>query len=57
MLEDEGVASTCHIGVGTSTTLGGTVKARGHYDFVMHDPTIVVDEVVLMDEGKLILPK
>jgi len=57
MLEDEGVASTCHIGVGTSNTLGGTVKAKCHYDFVMHDPTITVDGKILMQAGNLILPE
>lgn len=27
MLEDEGVIGTAHIGIGTSITLGGTVKS------------------------------
>lgn len=57
MLEDEGVAGTCHIGVGTSITLGGTVKAACHYDFIMHEPTITVDGKVLMDNGRLILTR
>ena len=56
MLEDEGVANTCHIGIGTSITLGGTVKAACHYDFIMHDPTITVDGKTLMDAGKLLVP-
>ncbi|MGF7006559.1 aminopeptidase [Aminobacter sp. BE322] len=51
MLEDEGVASTCHIGVGTSITLGGTVKAACHYDFIMHNPTITVDGRTVMRAG------
>lgn len=55
MLEDEGVASTCHIGVGTSITLGGTVKAKCHYDFIMHDPTITVDARVIMRDGALLV--
>ncbi len=55
MLEDEGVATTCHIGVGTSTTLGGTVKAACHYDFVFHRPTIAVDGDVVMREGELLI--
>ena len=55
MLEDEGVATTCHIGVGTSTTLGGTIKASCHYDFIMHDPTIAVDGEVVMAEGVLLV--
>jgi leucyl aminopeptidase (aminopeptidase T) len=55
MLEDEGVANTCHIGVGTSITLGGTVKAPCHYDFIMFDPTIVVDGRTIMDNGNLLI--
>ncbi|MGI8680434.1 MAG: aminopeptidase [Jatrophihabitans sp.] len=55
MLEDEGVANTCHIGIGTSVNLGGTVKASCHYDFLMWDPTIVVDGRVVMDEGRLLV--
>lgn len=56
MLEDEGVANTCHIGVGTSASLGGIVKAACHYDFIMHRPTIKVDGDTLMDEGGLTIP-
>ncbi len=55
MLEDEGVAGTCHIGVGTSISLGGTVKAPCHYDFIMRNPTIAVDGRVIMKEGALLL--
>jgi leucyl aminopeptidase (aminopeptidase T) len=55
MLEDEGVATTCHIGVGTSTTLGGTVKAACHYDFIMHEPSIEVDGRLIMDKGDLLV--
>jgi leucyl aminopeptidase (aminopeptidase T) len=55
MLEDEGVANTCHIGVGTSITLGGTVKAPCHYDFIMFDPTITVDGRTIMDNGNLLI--
>jgi 2,5-dihydroxypyridine 5,6-dioxygenase len=56
MLEDEGVANTCHIGVGTSITLGGTVKAPCHYDFIMHRPTIEVDGECIMRDGELLIP-
>lgn len=55
MLEDEGVATTCHFGIGTSITLGGTVKAACHYDFIVHDPTIEVDGQVIMREGELLV--
>lgn len=49
MLEDEGVISTCHIGIGTSITLGGTVKAAVHYDLLMWEPKIQVDGVTVLN--------
>lgn len=55
MLEDEGVATTCHFGIGTSNTLGGDVKAKCHYDFVVQDPTITVDGRVIMRGGELLV--
>jgi 2,5-dihydroxypyridine 5,6-dioxygenase len=53
MLEDEGVLGSIHIGTGTSITLGGTVKARSHYDLIMSKPTLELDGVILVQEGKL----
>lgn len=53
MLEDEGVISTCHIGIGTSITLGGTVKAATHYDLLMWEPKIQVDGVAIIDGEKV----
>lgn len=55
MLDDEGVASTCHFGIGSSYTLGGEVKASCHYDFVIHDPTIEVDGATIMRQGELLI--
>ncbi len=51
MLEDEGVYGSCHIGIGTSITLGGTVKASCHYDVIMKNGTIVADGKILMENG------
>ncbi|MEG1824582.1 MAG: leucyl aminopeptidase [Cloacibacillus sp.] len=53
MLEDEGVIPTAHIGIGTSITLGGTVKAPTHYDLLMWEPTIEVDGVKLVEGRKV----
>ncbi len=55
MLEDEGVISTSHIGIGTSITLGGTVKAAVHYDLLMWKPTIKVDGVAVIDGKNVML--
>ena len=55
MLEDEGVHGTAHIGIGTSITLGGTVKAACHYDLIMTKPTVTADGVVVIREGEVCL--
>ncbi len=54
MLEDEGVISTSHIGIGTSITLGGTVKAPVHYDLIMHNPVIEIDGRIILNKEKLL---
>lgn len=53
MLEDEGVKSTAHIGIGTSITLGGVRKAPMHYDLIMWHPTITVDDKIIVDKEEV----
>lgn len=53
MLEDEGVLGSCHVGIGTNITLGGTLKASIHYDLVLWNPTIELDEIIIIEEGKI----
>jgi leucyl aminopeptidase (aminopeptidase T) len=55
MLEDEAVLGAAHIGIGTSITLGGTVKAPCHYDVLFWKPTIAVDGQVIVREGQVSL--
>ena len=55
MLEDEGVFGSCHIGIGTSITLGGNVKAACHYDVIMKDGTIQADGRYILKDGKVTL--
>ncbi|MFA8342948.1 MAG: aminopeptidase [Rhodothermaceae bacterium] len=55
MLEDEGVTSTCHIGIGTSITLGGNIKAPIHYDLLMWEPKVEVDGKVIINKSEVIL--
>lgn len=55
MLEDEGVIGTAHIGIGTSITLGGTVKAPTHYDLLMWNPRIEVDGKVIFEGNKVLI--
>jgi len=53
MLDDEGVLGSCHIGIGTNLTLGGTLKAAIHYDLVLWNPTIILDETIVIEKGQL----
>lgn len=55
MLEDEGVYGTAHIGIGTSITLGGTVKAACHYDLIMKDATVEADGRFILKNGEVVL--
>lgn len=53
MLEDEGVRGSVHIGIGTSITLGGNIKAACHYDLIMTKATIVADGKILLKDGEV----
>lgn len=56
MLEDEGCLGTIHLGFGSNSTIGGTNKVGFHLDFVIRNPTVIVDKYTILDNGKLILP-
>lgn len=51
MLEDEGVYGTAHIGIGTSSLLGGTVRAKMHFDIIMWNPTLELDGKTVLRDG------
>ncbi|MBW3633442.1 MAG: leucyl aminopeptidase [Chloroflexi bacterium] len=55
MLEDEGVYGTSHIGIGTSSLLGGTVKAKMHFDVIMWHPTLELDGEVVLRDGQWLI--
>ena len=55
MLEDEGVYGSAHIGIGTSITLGGVVKAACHYDLIMKNATIVADGKPVLQKGVVVI--
>lgn len=52
-IEDESAYGTFHIGFGRNIALGGQQDASGHFDLVTHDPTIYVDNRMIMDHGQL----
>ena len=51
-IEDESAFGTFHIGFGRNLALGGSHNARGHFDLVTHNPTIIVDDKVIMKDGQ-----
>lgn len=55
MLEDEGVIGSLHIGIGTSITLGGVIKAPTHYDLLMWNPTVTVDGIKIFEGTKVLI--
>jgi len=53
MLLDEGAQGTIHIALGTNAYIGGKVKASGHYDVLVLNPTLELDGVAIVKDGKL----
>lgn len=53
MLNDEGVNGTIHIGIGTSANLGGEVRATTHFDAVVRDPSVWLDDTPALQGGDL----
>lgn len=53
MLNDEGAFGTMHIGIGTSSNIGGIIKASAHFDLVMSKPTLEIDGEVVLENGDL----
>jgi len=54
VLEDEKVAGTCHIAFGNNKHFGGKVNVPFHVDVVIKKPTIYVDDVLIIEDGKII---
>ncbi|MAG47441.1 leucyl aminopeptidase [archaeon] len=51
-LQDEKSISTIHIAFGNSSGIGGNVYSKIHKDIIFQKPTILVDDKVIMKEGK-----
>lgn len=53
MLEDEGCGGTIHFALGDNRSFGGHTACKLHLDMVFRNPTMVVDGVTILDEGKV----
>lgn len=49
---EHGVFGSVHVGIGTSSTLGGTTRAPVHFDAMMSDPTLELDGEVVLEDGE-----
>jgi leucyl aminopeptidase (aminopeptidase T) len=55
VLEAEKIKGTIHIAVGNSTSLGGKNKSDIHEDFILFEPTVIVDGKKIIDKGKWLI--
>lgn len=55
ILEDEKVAGTVHLALGNNVSMGGTVNVGFHVDGIMTRPTLIVDDTVVLKDGKLLI--
>jgi leucyl aminopeptidase (aminopeptidase T) len=55
ILEDEKVAGTVHIALGDNASMGGTVSVPSHLDGLLLNPTLEIDDQVIMKDGKMLI--
>src|SRR5439155_22241813 len=54
--EDKNIMGTLHFGLGTNIDVGGCVKSRIHMDGVILEPTLYVDGVKRIEDGRIQVP-
>jgi 2,5-dihydroxypyridine 5,6-dioxygenase len=52
MLTDEGAAGFVHFGLGSNSTVGGKNEVSFHLDFVIRNPTLTVDDNMMIEGGQ-----
>jgi 2,5-dihydroxypyridine 5,6-dioxygenase len=53
IVEDEGKYGTCHMALGNNKGFGGESNAPIHIDMVQQCPTVIIDSVEIIKNGKL----
>jgi len=51
ILEDEKVMGTVHFAFGDNSTFGGNVSVDSHLDGLVKEPTIEIDDIIIMNRG------
>ena len=54
-IEDESVYKTFHIGLGRNISFGGKNYSNGHFDIIVKNPNVYVDEKLIIKNGELII--
>jgi leucyl aminopeptidase (aminopeptidase T) len=52
---DHGVDGSCHIGIGTSESIGGSLRAELHFDVMMSAPTLRLDGAEVIRDGNVVI--
>ncbi|MBU7014129.1 MAG: aminopeptidase [Theionarchaea archaeon] len=55
VLEDEKAMNTVHVAFGNNVSFGGTVNVPVHLDCIIMDPTLTIDDDVVLENGKWII--
>jgi leucyl aminopeptidase (aminopeptidase T) len=53
--EEKKARGTCHIALGDNICYGGTIKCDVHLDMVMYKPTIAMDDVIIVNDGRVMM--
>jgi leucyl aminopeptidase (aminopeptidase T) len=54
VLEDEKAIGTVHIAFGDNKSMGGSVKVASHLDGVIMNPSVYVDDELILEEGRFV---
>ena len=55
ILEDEKLYGTVHVAFGTNASFGGTTKADCHYDGIILNPTLYLDDQLVIYKGEFVI--
>jgi leucyl aminopeptidase (aminopeptidase T) len=54
--EDKNILGSMHFGLGTNIDVGGSIRSKIHLDGVILEPTLYVDGVKRIDNGRFLVP-
>ena len=55
VLEDEKVMGTVHVAMGNNKSFGGTVDVPVHLDCIILEPTLEIDDEIIIEKGKWLI--